>query len=414
VRKLTFSTFTIFLCLLGLTGKLWAQQHDRPDNQLLIESAQADLTNNTVTIKGQKFGAGNHGPVVTLDGAPLTVTSSNDTQIVAQLPKGIEAGSYLLTVSTTNLDDAHYDSHFDAFDFTLGAVGPQGPQGVMGPMGPMGLPGPAGPAGPIGATGPAGPAGATGPTGATGPIGPAGPAGATGPVGATGSIGPVGPAGPAGPAGPTGATGAAGPAGATGPTGATGPIGPMGTAGPTGATGSQGPTGPTGPAGPPGALNVYDANNQLLGTAMDANGTLYISSLKLFTQLTFNCSYASNGTVACATDLVPIYNPEVYYSGSGCTGTAYLAYNNSNNLWGSQELFTTTAGNLATLQYGQTATGLLTSASHLYLGTCGDGTVGIDARNGTVSVVTVQPFTGSLPFTLPAAFPLHVAPATQN
>ena len=204
----------------------------------------------TITITGADLLPAAGSPVVKLDGAILTLVSSSSTQIVAELPAGLAAGSFLLSVGT------------GIFDVTNGAVGPQGAAGPTGPAGPQGPVGPAGATGATGASGPAGPAGPAGATGATGAIGPAGPAGPTGATGATGAIGPAGPAGPAGATGATGAIGPAGPAGPTGATGATGAIGPAGPAGPTGATGATGATGPegpagaTGPQGPPGTLTL--------------------------------------------------------------------------------------------------------------------------------------------------------------
>jgi hypothetical protein len=186
----------------------------------------------TITITGADLLPATGSPVVKIDGAILTLVSSSSTEIVADLPAGLAAGSFLLQVGT------------GIFDVTNGAVGPQGAAGPTGPAGPQGPVGPTGATGATGASGPAGPAGPTGATGATGAIGPAGPAG---PAGATGATGAIGPAGPAGPTGATGATGAVGPAGPTGAKGATGA---------TGATGPEGPTGATGPQGPPGTLTL--------------------------------------------------------------------------------------------------------------------------------------------------------------
>jgi Collagen triple helix repeat (20 copies)/IPT/TIG domain len=157
-----------------------------------VQSAIINSTANpaTITITGADLLPATGSPVVKIDGATLTLVSSSSTRIVADMPAGLAAGSFLLSVGT------------GVFDVTNGAVGP---------------PGAAGPTGPAGPQGPAGPTGATGATGASGPAGPAGPAGAKG---ATGATGPVGPAGPKGSMGLTGPEG---------PTGATGPQGPPGT-----------------------------------------------------------------------------------------------------------------------------------------------------------------------------------------
>jgi len=128
------------------------------------------VTPNQITISGLNFGT--TAPVVVLDTTTLSLVSNNSTTVVAKLPSGLAAGSYILTVTPHN--------NFPAvFVVTYGAVGPQGPMGATGAAGPAGPAGATGSTGPQGATGPAG---ATGATGATGPIGPQGPPGPTGPV----------------------------------------------------------------------------------------------------------------------------------------------------------------------------------------------------------------------------------------
>lgn len=190
-----------------------------------------------------------------------------------------------------------------------GPQGPTGPAGAAGPIGPTGPQGAAGPAGAIGPQGVAGPAGAAGAQGATGPQGAVGPQGPAGPAGATGSVGLTGPQGPAGPAGSAGATGATGPAGPAGPTGATGATGPAGPAGATGATGATGPTGAQGPSGT-GPVAV-DANNVALGRVLSANGY----GLTILTSTGYVLDLPWNGT---------FFTGQIWYSGAGCTGTAYL------------------------------------------------------------------------------------------
>ena len=215
------------LSLLAVSGLAAAQRIHSP----YILSITENTAGTQITINGNDFGV--RTPKVTLDGTALTVVSSTDTSITANLPTGIAAGAYLLTVEEEGRreDDDHRTAFFEAAIGAIGQTGPQGPQGPMGPMGPMGLTGPQGVPGPQGATGAQGPIGPQGATGAQGPVGPQGatgaqgPQGAPGPQGATGAQGPVGPAGapgatgPAGPTGPTGAPGATGPAGATGANG---------------------------------------------------------------------------------------------------------------------------------------------------------------------------------------------------
>ena len=182
----------VALCAM-LVSAIAAQAQDAATKPT-VESAIIDSTANpaTITITGADLLPATGSPVVKIDGARLTLVSSSSTQIVADLPAGLAAGSFLLQVGT------------GIFDVTNGAVGPQGAAGPTGPAGPQGQVGPAGATGATGAIGPAGPAGPTGAKGATGAVGPAGPAGPTGAKGATGATGPEGPAGATGPQGPPG------------------------------------------------------------------------------------------------------------------------------------------------------------------------------------------------------------------
>jgi len=161
----------------------------------VIFNARIDAS--TITING--IGFGEAIPTVTMDGIPLSVSSSTDTTVVATLPSEITSnpGTYLLKLINNSPAE---DEQLQAVKFEV-AVGQQGPQG---PAGPPGAPGAIGPAGAAGATGAQGPPGSNGDTGAAGPAGP---------VGATGPAGPQGTTGPTGPKGDTGATGPAGPPG---------------------------------------------------------------------------------------------------------------------------------------------------------------------------------------------------------
>ncbi len=223
-----------------------------------------------------------------------------------------------------------------------GATGPMGPTGPVGPTGLTGAAGSTGPAGPTGltgaacSTGPAGPTGSTGAAGSTGPAGPTGltgaagstgPAGPTGLTGATGSTGPAGPiglTGAAGATGPTGSTGSAGPTGLTGSagqTGSTGGTGPQGPQGPTGATGATGPTGATGSQGPAGTAGtgstVLDANNNTLGTLIGFfNKGVYVYRNGYYVTLNFSGTFPVS---------------QMWWSATGCTGTAHLNDGNSGN-----------------------------------------------------------------------------------
>jgi hypothetical protein len=106
--------------------------------QLLILTAQADQTSETILIQGQNFlGKNKDDSVVTLAGNPLTVQSVSDTEIWTDLPAGVTPGTYLLTVSRGQGSVKN-----DSFSLTIGAVGPAGPQGDMGPTGATGPAGP--------------------------------------------------------------------------------------------------------------------------------------------------------------------------------------------------------------------------------------------------------------------------------
>jgi hypothetical protein len=179
------------LSLLMVATSGHGQRDVRPSNQLLILRAEVDYAANRLTVTAENLGTPT-ALTVELNKVRLTVESWTSSNVVAQLPEPLRAGTYLLTLATgSGVGD------FDAFNLTIGAAGPVGPQG------PRGEAGPAGPAGPKGDPGPQGPEGDTGPQG---PKGDPGPQGATGPQGADG---PQGAAGPQGPAGPPGAAGSA-------------------------------------------------------------------------------------------------------------------------------------------------------------------------------------------------------------
>ena len=156
--------------------------------QLVVTGTELDFLNGTMLISGRNFGGGIEfeGAVTlfvpTQGEAELVILDfdSENQQILAALPIGIEStpGTFLLTVATGS-----GSRQFDAFDVTIGAVGPQGPPGDVGPQGPQGETGPPGPEGPQGPPGESGPAGPPGPQGEPGPPGPEGPAGPPGPPG---------------------------------------------------------------------------------------------------------------------------------------------------------------------------------------------------------------------------------------
>ena len=187
-------------------GATAATKSSSSSNQIVIESAMANLTAHTLTITGTNFGNGT--PAVTLNNDALAVTSSNPTTIQATISNSFVPGSYLLSVSTGSGTPFN-----DTFDVTVGntgatgTTGPQGPVGPTGPQGNQGIQGPQGVKGDAGAQGPIGPTGAQGTKGDTGAQGPIGPTGAQGTKGDTGAQGPIGPTGAQGPQGPTGTDG---------------------------------------------------------------------------------------------------------------------------------------------------------------------------------------------------------------
>jgi hypothetical protein len=250
-----------------------------------------------------------------------------------------------------------------------------GPMGPAGPQGPAGLDGLDGAMGPMGPAGPQGPAGLDGLDGAMGPMGPAGPQGPAGLDGLDGAVGPMGPAGPQGPAGLDGATGA---------TGAQGP------AGPTGATGATGPQGPGG-----GGVLLYDANNAQVGKVLDASGY----GLLILTSTGHTVNLEWDGTIAPA---------QIYYTGGGCTGTAYLnsGWSGAGPLWGGQVVY---SGSFASLMVPTNldANGLTPNAAFTAAAidnpTCGGAS---NTKNGYQLVTTTAAAVG-LP-SYPVVAPLHL------
>src|SRR5438067_4950581 len=110
----------------------------------LMSSVTPNVGVTSIAISGTNLSAAGATTTATLDSYPnLTLTTVTGTSVVATLPAGVPAGSYLLTLTVTNAKGPV----FDEFWITLGTVGPQGPQGPQGLQGPPGVTGPAGPAG---------------------------------------------------------------------------------------------------------------------------------------------------------------------------------------------------------------------------------------------------------------------------
>lgn len=203
----------LFLSLICSYKAMAAQKDNPTPPQMRIDEVYVDFESGFVFIDGKNF---LNGAVlkVFLGVTRLQVDSVSDDEVIARIPDGLAEGDYRLLVTS-----GPAVKNNDAYDLTIGAVGPvpehewngpelrfQNPDGswgnftnLQGPEGQQGLqgePGPQGEQGPRGFTGEQGPAGPQGLAGSTGPVGPTGPAGATGPAG------PVGPQGLEGPPGP--------------------------------------------------------------------------------------------------------------------------------------------------------------------------------------------------------------------
>lgn len=134
---------TVGLMCLLMIGVTVGAQDERSRKALVITEVFVGFDPDLVFIYGRNFDQGRE-PVVFLGDYPdpLLVTTTSDSELIAELPIGLVAGDYLLTVLTGN-----GARRFDAFSLTVGAVGPQGepgPQGLPGPPGPQGDPGSSG------------------------------------------------------------------------------------------------------------------------------------------------------------------------------------------------------------------------------------------------------------------------------
>ncbi|HYO69718.1 MAG TPA: hypothetical protein VEU33_26940, partial [Archangium sp.] len=146
----------------GLTVSAQAQE---PQNRLTITNVEVDYAQGQMFIYGHNFNTPTGvPPTVHLMEIGVTVKTYGPSTVVVTLPSVLmRSGSYRLTMSTGSNVEQN-----DAFEMTMGAVGPQGPQGPQGPVGPMGPQGPKGDKGEMGDTGPVGPQGIQGPPGVPG------------------------------------------------------------------------------------------------------------------------------------------------------------------------------------------------------------------------------------------------------
>src|ERR1700735_2220259 len=152
MRNVTFRAHLLaWMLVMAPPAFLRAEPHLDPPDLVTINSAQVNLSTNTIAISGSNFG--NQMPEVSLGPASLVVTAFDSVKIQANLPAGLGSGSYRLVVTTGG-----GSPRLGSMDVTVGAVGPQGPQGLQGSQGPPGTQGRSGAQGPAGPAGWAGPA----------------------------------------------------------------------------------------------------------------------------------------------------------------------------------------------------------------------------------------------------------------
>jgi hypothetical protein len=125
----------------------------RADNAPPPVIYNAQINASTITINGIRFGTAI--PTVTMNGIPLSVSSSTNTTVVASLPSAITSnpGTYLLKL-VNNSEREDEQLRAVRFEVAVGTIGPAGPAGPMGPPGAPGAKGPKGDTGATGATGP--------------------------------------------------------------------------------------------------------------------------------------------------------------------------------------------------------------------------------------------------------------------
>ncbi|WPB76732.1 hypothetical protein KYC5002_48065 [Archangium violaceum] len=124
----------------GLTISAQAQAQETL-NRLTITNVEVDYAQGQMFIYGRNFNTPTGAPpTVHLMEIGVSVSLYGPSTVVVSLPPMLMlSGSYRLTMSTGSSVEQN-----DAFEVTMGAVGPQGPQGPQGPIGPMGPQGPKG------------------------------------------------------------------------------------------------------------------------------------------------------------------------------------------------------------------------------------------------------------------------------
>ena len=121
LRTIAHSILCIFItCWIGIWSVLVAHADNAPPP--IMTEAGTDSMLSILTVKGANFGT--NGELKLAPYGSLQLESYTSNLITADLPPGVSAGSYLLTLTVANKTEE--------FWVTLGAVGPQGPAGPSG------------------------------------------------------------------------------------------------------------------------------------------------------------------------------------------------------------------------------------------------------------------------------------------
>ena len=88
-------------------------------NSPTITSVTVDYNNSRITVAGSNFSPTGGAPTISLSGSSLSLVSFSNIQIVANIPSGLQAGTYSLVVANSVAP-----SQTTTFPITIGAVGP--------------------------------------------------------------------------------------------------------------------------------------------------------------------------------------------------------------------------------------------------------------------------------------------------
>lgn len=100
----------------------------------VILSAVVNEAANEITVKGSNFEPATTAPKLTLSSTSLVLVSFTNEKVVAKLPAGLAAGSYLVSLKNSS-------SLTGTFIVAMGAIGPIGAEGPTGPKGATGAQG---------------------------------------------------------------------------------------------------------------------------------------------------------------------------------------------------------------------------------------------------------------------------------